>query len=69
MQEFAEIVENELVKSGSSEETRPSADSLGGFKPAQVMINLFRILYLISDFQCDGQKYVSIVKSQSGFSR
>ena len=69
MQEFAEIAENDLLKSGFSEETRLSADSLGGFKPAQVMIDQIRILYLISDFGCDEQKYISMAKSQSGFSR
>jgi hypothetical protein len=56
MQEFAESAENDLLKSGFSKESRPSADSLGGFKPAQVMIDQIRILYLTSDFGCDGQK-------------
>ncbi len=44
MQEFAEIAENDLLKSGFSDEARQSVDSLGGFKPAQVMIDKIRIM-------------------------
>ena len=38
MKEFAEIAQSDLLKSGFSEEIRPSVDCLGGFKPAQVMM-------------------------------
>ncbi len=43
MQEFAEIAENDLLKTGFGDEARKSVDSLGGFKPAQVMLDKFRI--------------------------
>ena len=49
MQEFSEIADNDLLKSGFSEEIRSSADGLGGFKPAQVIIEQIRILYHSSD--------------------
>ncbi len=57
MQEFSEIAENDLLKSGFSDEIQSSANGLGGFKSAQVMIEQIRSLYHISDCGCDGQKY------------
>ena len=44
MEEFAEIAGNDLLKSGFSDESRKTMDSLGGFKPAQVMFDMFRTL-------------------------
>ncbi len=47
MQEFADIAENDLLKSGFSDESLKSVDTLGGFKPApsQVMIDMIFIGY------------------------
>ena len=38
MQEFSDIAESDLLKSGFSAETRAPANGLGGFKPAQVIM-------------------------------
>ena len=71
MTAFSEIAAADLAESGTFDDYRIPADTLGGFKPAQVMFHALKCIAILTAFltYCFLSTDVSMARWQTGFSR